>query len=356
MTKVVKIERKSRRSLKGRGNPLSEVDRQLLMLNKSLDYVPAFSQQLKANDLSLTPSGLEILQVNVGYMCNLTCEHCHVDAGPDRKEIMDKATMEHCLRVIDQSDIKTVDITGGAPEMNPHFLWFIEELSKRKLEIIVRSNLTILLSNKKYYSYPEYFKKFGVTVIASLPCYTAENLEKQRGDGVFAKSIEALQILNKLGYGKADAEMKLHLVYNPVGASLPPSQEGLQADYKRVLLKDFGIEFNDLYCITNIPISRFLDFLDKSGKLEDYMTLLANSFNSAAVDGLMCRNTLSVKWDGSLYDCDFNQMLDMKLDRKAGTDISTFHPSTYADRSIAMHQHCYGCTAGAGSSCQGTTI
>lgn len=344
-----------RKSLKGRGNPLSEIKNQFTILNSTLDYVPSFEKVVEASGKSIVPVDLEILQVNVGYMCNMTCEHCHVDAGPDRKEMMDRETMSHCLRLIDQSNVKMVDLTGGAPEMNHDFQWFVEELSKMNVEIIVRSNLTVLVSNKKYRTYPEFFKKHNVTVIASLPCYSEANVDKQRGDGAFTKSIEALQVLNGLGYGKADSNLKLHLVFNPGGASLPGSQASLQDAYKKKLKADFDIEFNNLYCITNVPISRFLDFLDNSGKLEDYMTLLSNSFNPTAVEAVMCTNTLSVKWDGSIYDCDFNQMLELDIDRKVAGNIKDFTPNMFHDRQIKLHQHCFACTAGAGSSCQGET-
>lgn len=344
-----------RKSLKGRGNPLSETQNQFSILNSTLNYIPAFSKAITDSGKTLQPIDLEILQINVGYMCNLTCEHCHVDAGPDRKEMMDRETMKHCLRLIDASNVKMVDLTGGAPEMNHDFQWFVEELSKRNVEIIVRSNLTILVSGKKYKSYPEFFKKHNVTVIASLPCYSQGNVDKQRGDGTFVKSIEALQILNELGYGQEGSGLKLHLVFNPGGASLPGAQASLQEAYKVQLKKDFDIVFNDLYCITNVPISRFLDFLNNTGKLEDYMTLLSNSFNPATVENVMCTNTLSVKWDGTLFDCDFNQMLEMDIDTRVADNIKDFTPEMFTARQIKLHQHCFACTAGAGSSCQGET-
>jgi radical SAM/Cys-rich protein len=285
-------------------------------------------------------------------MCNQTCEHCHVDAGPDRKEIMSKETMLQCLQALDNSQIKTVDITGGAPEMNPHFLWFIEELSNRGLEIIVRSNLTILEANKKYQEYPELFVKYGVTVIASLPCYTEENTDKQRGTGVFNDSINALKKLNSLGYGIKE-NLKLHLVYNPGGPTVAPDQLSLEKDYKRELKSKFDIVFNNLYTITNLPISRYLDYLLVIGKYEEYMIKLVNAFNSNAVQNVMCINTLSVDWKGGLYDCDFNQMLELPLNNAAPQTISEFNLSKIEGRNIVVNNHCYGCTAGAGSSCQG---
>ena len=262
--------------------------------------------------------------------------------------------MQLCLDAIDKTKVHTVDLTGGAPEMNPQFIWFVEQLSKRNVKIIVRCNLTILVANKTYRTYPEFFKKHNISVVASLPCYTADNVDKQRGKGVFGQSIEALQNLNALGYGKAGTGLNLDLVFNPGGASLPPNQTALQADYKKRLKEDFNIEFNNLFAITNLPVSRFLDYLLASDKYEQYMELLVNAFNPAACEGLMCRNTISVSWDGYLFDCDFNQMLDMQLLGDAPKHLKDFNLEAIEQREIAMNQHCYGCTAGAGSSCQGS--
>lgn len=343
----------STKSLKARGNELAQAEHQVELLSKT-KHVPAFSQQLKSCGLfPLKPTQIEILQINVGYMCNQVCEHCHVDAGPDRKEIMTRETMEACLKAIDNSEVNTVDLTGGAPEMNPNFQWFVEELSKRDIKVIVRSNLTILEANKKYGTYPEFFKKHGVTVIASLPCYTAENVDKQRGDGVFNDSINALIALNAQGYGQEGTGLELNLVFNPIGPSLPPSQEALEADYKRELMEHFGIVFNNLYTITNLPISRYLEYLMAIGKYETYMETLSNAFNPKAAEQVMCRNTISVSWDGNLYDCDFNQMLELPVDKRAPQHIMDFDKKSLTERNIILNQHCYGCTAGAGSSCQG---
>jgi radical SAM/Cys-rich protein len=275
-----------------------------------------------------------------------------VDAGPDRKEIMTRATMQLCLDAIKNAPVDTIDLTGGAPEMNPDFLWFVEELSKLGKGIIVRSNLTILVSNKKFKTYPEFFKRHQVIVISSLPCYTQEKVDKQRGAGVFGYSIEALKMLNAIGYGKEGTDLELHLVYNPVGASLAGSQEKLQADYKRELWETFGIHFNNLFTITNLPISRFLDYLLVNGQYEKYMEKLVNAFNPSAAFGVMCRNTVSVGWDGYLYDCDFNQMLELKV-QNIPSHIRDFDFKRLSERNIVVNQHCYGCTAGAGSSCQG---
>jgi radical SAM/Cys-rich protein len=266
---------------------------------------------------------------------------------------MSRETMEQCLSALKKSSAHTVDLTGGAPEMNPHFQWFVAAITKMNKKVIVRSNLTILVSNKKYRPYVDFFKEHGVTVISSLPCYTKENTDKQRGDGVFGKSIEALKLLNTVGYGVERSGLELHLVYNPGGPALPPSQEKLKVDYKRELMEHFGIVFNDLYTITNLPISRFLDFLVAAGRYDEYMHKLIDNFNPSAAMGVMCRNTISVGWDGQLYDCDFNQMLELKVKNGAPQHIVDFNQDELNKRDIIVNQHCYGCTAGAGSSCQG---
>lgn len=347
------------KSLHKRGSSLASAAAQVSILEGQQTQLPRFSDKLETIGFyPLKPTDVEILQVNVGYMCDLTCSHCHVDAGPDRKEIMARETMQYCLHAIATSNIHTVDITGGAPEMNPHFQWFIEEIQaiNKQIDIIVRSNLTILVSNKKFRAYPEFFKKHHLTVIASMPCYTQDNVDKQRGDGVFNRSIEALQHLNALGYGIEGTGLQLHLVYNPGGASLPGDQLGLQADYKRILKADWDIEFNNLYTITNLPISRFLEFLIEHDKYDHYMELLVNAFNPSAVAGVMCRNTISVDWQGRVYDCDFNQMLELPIDVASPRHIKDFDVEKLNGRSIALGQHCYGCTAGAGSSCQGSLV
>jgi radical SAM/Cys-rich protein len=350
------VEEKDRKvSLKAKGNQLSDTQKQLEYLRNSVIKDDNFSNKLRAFDsFPLKAKGIEILQINLGYMCNQVCEHCHVDAGPDRKEIMDKATLESCLAIIDSSDVHTVDLTGGAPEMNPHFEWFIKELSNRAVKPIVRSNLTILVSNKKYDHFPELFKSCGVEVIASLPCYTESNTDKQRGDGVFSSSIKALKLLNEVGYGIAGSGLALNLVFNPGGPSIAPDQKALEKDYKTRLKEDFDIVFNQLFTITNLPISRFLDYLLAVGRFEEYMQKLREAFNPATISNVMCRNTVSVKWNGDLYDCDFNQMLDLPLNgSKSIVDIDI---EKLAKRPIVVHEHCLGCTAGAGSSCQGALV
>lgn len=341
------------KSLKSNGSKLSVAENQVQLLEDSSLKIPLFKDKLRNIGLfPLKSTPIEILQINLGKICNQICEHCHVDAGPDRKEIMTRVTMQLCLDAIKHSSVNMIDLTGGAPEMNPDFQWFVEEISKLGKKIIVRSNLTILVSNKKFRTYPEFFKKHKLVVISSLPCYTKENTDKQRGEGVFNHSIEALKILNETGYGIEGTGLELHLVFNPIGASLAGSQEKLQADYKRELGEKFGIVFNNLYTITNLPISRFLDYILATGKYEMYMEKLVNAFNPSTVAGVMCRNTVSVGWDGYLYDCDFNQMLELKV-KNAPEHIRDFDFKTLSERNIIVNQHCYGCTAGAGSSCQG---
>ena len=349
------------KSLKSQHSPLADAHEQLEILEHGANHDDAFrlipfQQKLEGIGLyPLKPTQLEIFQINVGKMCNQVCKHCHVDAGPDRKEIMTRETMQQCLDVLKiNSSFKTVDLTGGAPEMNPDFRWFIEEIKKvnSSINIIVRCNLTIIRSNKKYYDLPDFFKQHNIEVVSSLPFYTKDRTDRQRGDGVFEDSIKALQMLNAVGYGVADRGLTLNLVYNPAGAFLPPSQTSLEKDFKESLQKDFGIVFNNLFAITNLPISRYLDYLLQSGNYEKYMEKLVFAFNPAAAANVMCRNTISVGWDGFIYDCDFNQMLELKVDCSS-KHIAQFNLQQLANRSIVVNQHCYGCTAGAGSSCGG---
>lgn len=346
------------KSLKRQEHALANPEYQLEVLNPEVDagkQFPDFKDKLDTIDLyPLMPISLETFQVNVGKMCNQVCKHCHVDAGPDRKEIMTRETMQACLDAMDHPQIKTVDLTGGAPEMNPDFRWFVEEISKLGKKIIVRCNLTIILANKKYHDLPEFFKKHNIEVVSSLPYFTATRTDAQRGDGVFEASIEALKMLNAVGYGKEGSGLTLNLVYNPSGAFLPGDQFGLEQSFKGKLRDRFGIEFNSLFAITNLPISRFLDYLIESGNYESYMNELIDAFNPSAAAGVMCRDTLSISWDGHIYDCDFNQMLDLKVS-SSSTHISNFDIEALLNREIILNQHCYGCTAGAGSSCGGTT-
>jgi radical SAM/Cys-rich protein len=349
-----------KKSLLSRKSNLSNPAEQLKYLSNGIfgnGELPLFSEKLKqTGNFPLKPKRLEILQLNLGYMCNQTCSHCHVDAGPDRKEIMTRETMQQCLEVIKSSGARTLDLTGGAPEMNPSFRWFVEEAAKAGVEdFIVRSNLTIILANKKYHDLPNFFKKHNIHVISSLPFYKKEKTDRQRGKGVFNKSIEALKMLNAVGYGKENSTLKLDLVYNPSGAFLPSKQETLEKDFKKALYEDFKISFNNLFSITNLPISRFLEYLIASENYEDYMYALVKAYNPSAVKNVMCTNTISVSWDGWLYDCDFNQMLDMKVASKI-KHIKEFNEPKLEEREICISQHCYGCTAGAGSSCQGSVV
>ena len=304
----------------------------------------------------LKASGIEIFQVNVGKMCNQVCKHCHVDAGPDRKEIMTRETMQLCLNILANSEIGTVDLTGGAPELNPDFRWFVEEIKKLRKHIIVRCNLTIILANKRFHDLPDFFKQHQIEVVCSLPSFTKDRTDRQRGDGVFENSIKAMQMLNAVGYGQEGSGLLLNLVYNPAGAFLPPSQQALEKEYKAELLKNFDIRFNNLYAITNMPISRYLDYLLVSGNYDRYMEKLISAFNPDALKNVMCHNTISVSWDGYLYDCDFNQMLDLQVSCNTSRHLSDFDLSLLNSRNIVLKQHCYGCTAGAGSSCAGAVV
>ncbi len=346
------------KSLKARSSELAQTQKQLEFLDGgpfATGELPRFEAQIRKCGMGpLRPKKLEILQINLGYMCNQVCAHCHVDAGPDRKEIMTRETMEECLEVIRTTGAHTLDLTGGAPEMNPDFRWFVSQASEAGIQdFIVRSNLTIIRANKKYYDLPEFFAKHNVHVVSSMPHYTRGKTDRQRGSGVFDKSIEALQELNRVGYGMPGSSLKLDLVYNPSGAFLPGDQASMEQDFKKALKADFGIEFHNLFAITNLPISRFLEYLIASENYEDYMTALVDAFNPEAVHNVMCTNTLSVGWDGQLYDCDFNQMLGLGVNSPI-RHISDFHETRLQDRDIVISQHCYGCTAGSGSSCQGT--
>jgi radical SAM/Cys-rich protein len=312
-----------------------------------------FADRLAAEGLQLRRTRPEILQVNVGKLCNLTCVHCHVNAGPKRKEIMSRQTIDRIIDWLARTEILIVDLTGGAPEMIPDFRHFIKrakELTPSR-HVIDRCNLTILLE-PGYEDLPDFLATHKVEIIASMPCYCPENVNAQRGEGVFEGSIKALQLLNWRGYGKT-IDLPLHLVYNPVGAFLPGPQAELEADYKRELKKHFGIVFNRLYTITNLPIARFASYLRHNNKLKEYMQLLIENFNPATIDGLMCRNTISVGWRGEVYDCDFNQQLGMQWENGRRLFLWDVDPEKIANREIMTGDHCFGCTAGAGSSCGG---
>ena len=318
-----------------------------------------FSNRLTAERLTLRRARPEILQVNVGKLCNITCMHCHVNAGPKRKEIMTRETIDRIVDWLAKTEIEIVDLTGGAPEMIPDFRYFIERVKalKPSRHVIDRCNLTILVE-RGYEDLGDFLARKKVEIVASMPCYSAANVNAQRGEGVFEASIEALRLLNRLGYGVA-GDLPLHLIYNPIGASLPPVQEELEADFKRELAAHFGIVFNRLYTISNLPVGRFAVYLRHNRKLDEYMELLMNAFNPATVNGLMCRNTISVGWRGEVYDCDFNQQLDMQWSRNgqhAAIFLWDVDPKEIKDREIMTGDHCFGCTAGAGSTCGGAIV
>jgi radical SAM/Cys-rich protein len=325
-----------------------------------------FIDTLEQHRLTLSPVSIDTLQVNVGKLCNQACHHCHVDASPYRTEIMERQTIDRCLAILrDHHLIANLDLTGGAPELNPHFDDFVIEAKNLGKHVMVRHNLTVTFDgnprtkeSKRYL--PEFFARHGVEVISSLPYYQEYFTDKQRGQGVFNKSIESLRLLNAQGYGKEGGPLVLDLVYNPVGAFLPAAQANLEADFKRELLRKFGITFNRLYTITNMPIHRFRQQLERLGGYEDYMTKLVNAFNPSAAVGVMCRSMISVGYDGTLYDCDFNQMLEMQIENGAPHNdkmtVFNFDCDALIKRRIRFASHCYGCTAGAGSSCGGEII
>lgn len=342
-------------SLLRRGSVLARSAEQCRILADG-DQWPTFDRTLTANGLPpLHADGIEVLQVNVGKLCNQTCHHCHVDAGPDRREIMSQETAEACLRALAATDIPTLDITGGAPEMAPCFRWLVQEARRLGRHVIDRCNLTILQA-PGFDDLPGFLANNQVEVVASLPCYLEENCDRQRGDGVFQRSIEALKRLNELGYGRPGSGLLLSLVYNPVGPTLPPPQATLEADYRRELFARYRVEFTRLYTITNMPISRFLDDLLRTGNYDQYMQTLVDAFNPATADGLMCRTMISVDWQGRLFDCDFNQMLDLPMESRAPQTIQDFDLARLINRQIATGRHCFGCTAGAGSGCQGRIV
>ncbi len=342
-------------SLNSRGHRLAPPAEQLRVLNDSPTARKPFDEALESAGLHpLTATGIDVFQINVGKLCNQTCHHCHVDAGPDRREIMTQRTAELAIRALAETDARTVDITGGAPELAPPFRFLVEESKKLGRHVMDRCNLTVLLLQSQS-DLAEFLAAHEVEVVASLPYFLAEKTDAQRGLGIFDKSIQALRLLNSLGYGRDGSKLKLNLVYNPTGAFLPPAQAGLERDFKRELESRYGVVFNSLYTITNMPISRFLEFLLRSGNYDRYMERLINAFNPAAAAGVMCRNTLSVGWEGSIYDCDFNQMLELPVGFGAPTRLEDFVLDRLVRRRIVTGRHCYGCTAGAGSSCGGAT-
>ncbi|UCH82822.1 MAG: arsenosugar biosynthesis radical SAM protein ArsS [Candidatus Latescibacterota bacterium] len=309
-------------------------------------------REAKGGDLE--SAGITTIQVNVGLKCNQQCGHCHVAASPKRKESMSWDTMKLIIGAAEKIDCRLVDITGGAPELNPHFRRFVEAVDRLQIPVMVRTNLTVLLAPEME-TMPQFYRNHNVQLVASLPCYLEENVDRQRGSGVYRKSIEAIRLLNANGYGR-DENLRLSLVYNPVGPHLPPNQTTLEADYRRELKNRFDIDFTNLITITNMPIGRYIGDLRKQNKLDDYMQLLKNAFNPATIDGLMCRHQINVDWAGNIYDCDFNLALNMCVDHGAPTHIRDFDPRAHANRRIVTGNHCFGCTAGCGSSCGGALV
>lgn len=318
---------------------------------EGLKNIPDFETCILNEEYKYTLDILEVMQINLGSLCNLSCKHCHVGAGPQRKEIMNKSVMQACLDVYKKNSFKTIDITGGSPEMNPNFEWFIDQAVKLSERVIVRSNLVILLES----GYEHLFETYAnnkIELACSLPYYRAKDADRQRGSGVFESSIKAIKRLNDLGYGK-NPDLILNLVYNPGGAFFPPDQAAMEKEYKTKLGEDFGITFNNLFTITNNPNGRFKDFLCRSGNLESYMEKLYKAFNASTLETMMCRNQLSVAWDGQLYDCDFNQVSELSVMTKK--TIMNISEKDLNNRRIVFGKHCFACTAGKGSSCGGTT-
>jgi len=344
-------------TLQRSGNPLADPKLQVETLESGVLDLPSFDAMLAQQGLvPLRATGIEVLQVNVGKVCNQTCRHCHVDAGPLRRESMSEDVASACLRVLERSDIPTLDITGGAPEMNEQFRRLVVEARRLGRRVIDRCNLTILTA-AQFEDLPEFLAEHEVEIVASLPCYLEENCDLQRGDGVFRRSIQGLRKLNALGYGLPDSNRTLTLVFNPGGPSLPPPQLQLEEAYRRELHARYGVEFTRLFTITNLPISRFLDDLLQKQQFAEYMQRLVAAFNPDVTSGLMCRHTLSIDWQGRLYDCDFNQMLALGLAPefpKSVAEIDEESLKQLARRRIVTGRHCFGCTAGSGSSCQGS--
>ncbi len=338
-------------SLARRGSPLAAPARQREIL-ESPHGLPFFHDRLDGLH-PLRTTSIEVLQINVGKLCNQTCRHCHVDAGPDRKEIMTRETADACLAAVARSGVRTVDITGGAPELAPVFRHLVTEAKRLGCHVMDRCNLTVL-NLAAQADLVDFLAAHEVEIVASLPYWQARQTDAQRGDGVFDGSVRALRKLNAAGYGRG-GRLRLTLVYNPVGAFLPPKQAAVEADFKRELKRRHDVDVDGVYTITNMPISRFLDFLLESGNYEAYLRKLVDAYNPQAAPGVMCRTMVSVGWDGTLYDCDFNQMLDLPVAASAGRHVRDFDPVRHAGRPIVTGRHCFGCTAGGGSSCGGAT-
>jgi radical SAM/Cys-rich protein len=316
-----------------------------------------FVQRIHLSGKDFNRRGVDVLQVNMGKYCNLACIHCHVESGPNRPELMSREIVDAVLRFLELTNIPTVDITGGAPELNPTFDYLVESAVGLGRHVMDRCNLTVIFEPGKDYL-PEFFERHRVELVCSLPCYSEENVDRQRGKGTFELSIRALQMFNNLGYGQSESGLVLNLVYNPVGPHLPPPQDQLEQDYKRILKEKFGIVFNRLYCLSNMPITRYATHLKLRSEYEKYMQLLESSFNPSTLDQVMCRNLISVGWEGTIYDCDFNQMLDLPIRDADGKplNISTLSFDQVQHLPVTVGDHCYACTAGSGSSCGGALL
>ena len=316
-----------------------------------------FAQRIHLSGKDFNRREVDVLQVNMGKYCNLACIHCHVESGPNRTELMSRETVDAVLRFLGRTNIPTVDITGGAPELNPTFDYLVDSAVGLRRHVMDRCNLTVIFEPGKEYL-PEFFKRNQVELVCSLPCYSQENVDRQRGKGTFDLSIRALQLFNKLGYGQPESDLELNLVYNPVDPHLPPPQDQLEEDYKRILKEQFGIVFNRLYCLSNMPITRYATHLKLRGEYDRYMKLLETNFNSGTLTQVMCRNLISIGWEGSVYDCDFNQMLDLPMTDGSGEhlNIASLTLDQALKRPIIVGDHCYACTAGSGSSCGGALV
>jgi radical SAM/Cys-rich protein len=351
-----RVSPRATQTLRRRASSLASPAEQLRLL----EAVPIDAQFAARARGGLAPAPLEIFQVNLGKLCNMTCRHCHVDAGPDRTDaMMDDATLEQVLAAMRRSGAHTVDITGGAPELHPRFRDLVQAAVDAGKKAMDRCNLTVLLLPRNA-GLVDWLAEREVEIVASLPHWRRPNTDAQRGDGVFERSVRALRVLNAAGYGRGDPRRRLTLVSNPAGAFLGASQASVEREWREGLMRDYGVTFDRLHVLNNMPIARFLEWLQASGNLEPYLQRLVNAYNPAAVAGLMCRNTLSVGWDGRLYDCDFNQMLDLEIDlpvhgRDGGPHIRDFDEAEWRRRRIVTARHCFGCTAGAGSSCGGQT-
>ena len=318
---------------------------------KALTNIPDFESWIKDEEILYTQDHLDVMQINVGRLCNLACKHCHVEAGPKRTEVMSRKVMEACIAVCQGQKIPTIDITGGAPEMNPDFEWLVTEACGVCDHVIVRTNL-VILKEEAYRHLPKFYADHRVNVVCSLPYYRAKEMDRVRGSGTFDKAVEVIQELNALGYGKEDG-LELDMVYNPAGAFFPPAQDAMEKEYKKKLWDDYRIVFNNLFTITNNPMGRFEAFLKRTGNLESYMKKLSDAFNPGTLPGLMCRYQISVGYDGQVYDCDFNQAAELPV--LTGETIFDMAGRPYQKRKICLANHCYGCTAGQGSSCGGAT-